>query len=145
MGQEETAAVNRPNYTPSIRSTSGRGDPFSPHTLLDLQAEDPLDQASSTSAPVNFLRSTIADILPSRVTVPAISMTSEYPSIVQGSNRRGHKQTLTAMITIQIPAAGERRTYSSFQQQFSNMSGNQVSAPLPPNLCIHTLRTPFRS
>lgn len=118
----------------SLHSASlGRTPPSSmgiesPHT------DDPLDSAFGMST--SFSSRSIAAELQAKVIVPSISIRSEYPSIARASSRKG-KQVITAMITVEVPPAGERAMYPARSRgdimSRSGSGDDQLSPQLPPS------------
>ncbi|RXK35375.1 hypothetical protein M231_07365 [Tremella mesenterica] len=115
-------SIPHSHSTPSIRSGSGRG-PLSPHGPRDANSDDPLEAPS---------RAANAD---SKVVVPSISIRSEYPSITRNPSRKG-AQAITAMITVEVPPAGERGRYQGRPRLDMVRGGSnesQLSPQLPPS------------
>lgn len=124
MGQ---GGSSKSTYSPSIRSTPGR-TPISP-PAHDPLGDDPLESVVGMSAS-NSSRSLSTDAAPVKVIVPSIIIRSEHPSVVRSQNRRG-KQILTAMVTVQVPSAGDRGRYPPRPRPPEY--DDQPSPPLPPS------------
>lgn len=109
MGQQ--AGNGRPAHlqsAPSIRSTSGRSI-ASAQPSSDPNGDDPLESAVGMHIN-NSSRSLASDsTAATKVVVPAISVKSEFPSIAR--SRKQGKQAVTAMVTVQVPSAGDRGKY----------------------------------
>lgn len=108
MGQQ--SGNGRPSHiqsAPSIRSTSGRSI-ASAQPTADPNGDDALESAVGMHIN-NSSRSVATDGAAPKVVVPAISVKSEFPSITR--SRKNGKQVVTAMVTVQVPSAGERAKY----------------------------------
>jgi hypothetical protein len=130
MGQPSgDQGVNSKFAAPSIRSVSGHSAISGPHTS-DPLADDPLESATGVHAS-NSTRSLASDAMPAvpKVVVPAISVRSEYPSIAR--SRKGGKQLVTAMVTVQVPSAGSRGLYPARHRPTGPNSPNMQSPQLP--------------
>jgi len=132
MGQGDPSAGTKLTYSPSIRSPSGRA-PISPPAQPDSQTDDALDTSVGMTAS-NSSRSLSSNAGPPPVVVPAISIRSETSSISRSHNRHG-KQVITAMVTVQVPSAGDRGKYTprSRPLDMSITSQDVPSPPLPPS------------
>lgn len=125
-GQASKPMLPHSHSTPSIRSGHGRGV-MSAASSQDPTADDPLENLSSTK--------TINGESHSKVVVPSISIRSEYPSIARGSARKSAKP-LTAMITVEVPPAGDRGKYTGRPRMdmSRSSSGEQPLSPqFPPS------------
>ncbi|WRT69089.1 uncharacterized protein IL334_006072 [Kwoniella shivajii] len=130
MGQSGHNPVRKSSQSaPSARSVSGRRQNPSP-TPPDPNADDPLEGGNVSSS-----RSMHSESSQPKVVVPSISIRSEYPSIAKG-HRKG-KQVITAMVTVEVPSAGDRGRYPTkprSQGMSRSASGDeQYSPPLPPS------------
>jgi hypothetical protein len=112
MGQNNNDGrpSNQDVPAPSIRSFSGRST-LSAHPT-DPHGDDPLESAMGMNAS-NSSRSLATDGMSStpKVLIPFITVKSEYSSIAR--SRKNGKQLLTAMVTVQVPSAGDRGKYSA--------------------------------
>nr|XP_031861524.1 uncharacterized protein CI109_003128 [Kwoniella shandongensis]KAA5528596.1 hypothetical protein CI109_003128 [Kwoniella shandongensis] len=110
----------------STRSSSGRG-PTSP-VAFDPNSDDPLEGPSTA-------RTTNGDAPQAKVVVPSISVRSEFPCISRG-HKKG-KQVVTAMVTVEVPPAGNRGKYPpkprSAEMTVSRSAESQLSLQLPPS------------
>ena len=96
---------------------------------VDPDADDPLEPGAAHS---NSSRSSVNGAV-AKVVIPAISIRSEYPSI----SRRGRKgkQAISAMVTVEMPSAGERGKYPTPVRpvHMSRSVSENLSPPLPPS------------
>jgi hypothetical protein len=135
MGQSGDQGSSSQFAAPSIRSISGHSV-VSGQQSSDPLADDPLEPASGLGLGINASsssRSLASDgMAPTpKVIVPAISVRSEYPSIAR--SRKGGKQVVTAMVTVQVPPAGTRAMYPA-RQRTAGLSSPDMSSPqLPPS------------
>ncbi|OCF40937.1 zinc finger family protein [Kwoniella heveanensis CBS 569] len=130
MGQPGQNAGRKPSQSaPSVRSTSGRGQPSS-LLPVDPNADDPLEDRTISSS-----RSMHSEGSQPKVVVPSISIRSEFPSIAKG-HRKG-KQVITAMVTVEVPPAENKGRYPP-KARPNGMSRtasheDQFSPQLPPS------------
>ncbi|WWC91194.1 uncharacterized protein L201_006136 [Kwoniella dendrophila CBS 6074] len=126
-GQNGTRKISQ--STPSARSTNGRGQDLSP-IPFDPNADDPLDGGNISSS-----RSMHSESSQPKVVVPNISIRSEFPSIAKG--HRNGKQVITAMVTVEVPSAGDKGKYPTSLRppgmSRSASAEDQFSPQLPPS------------
>jgi hypothetical protein len=137
MGQPSgDQGVNSKFAAPSIRSVSGHSI-VSGQNTSDPLGDDPLESALGVNAS-NSSRSLANDAMPQppKVVIPAISVRSEYPSIAR--SRKGGKQLVTAMVTVQVPSAGSRGLYPARHRPTGLNSPNMQSPQLPPSPMSNT-------
>ncbi|OCF79197.1 hypothetical protein I204_01144 [Kwoniella mangroviensis CBS 8886] len=113
----------------SARSVGGRGQNTSP-TPSDPSADDPVENGNT-----GLSRSMHSESSQPKVVVPSISIRSEFPSIAKG-HRKG-KQVITAMVTVEVPSAGDRGKYPTSLRppgmSRSVSAEDQFSPQLPPS------------
>ncbi|RSH95238.1 hypothetical protein EHS25_000324 [Saitozyma podzolica] len=105
---------------------SGGSDPKLRHAPSSPSARSASSQDPSADDPLE-LHGGHSD--PAKVCVPSITIRSEFPSIAR-SNRKG-KQVMTAMVTVEVPPAGDRPKYPA-RARPEGRSGN-ISPQLPPS------------
>ncbi|WWC64019.1 uncharacterized protein I303_106625 [Kwoniella dejecticola CBS 10117] len=130
MGQPgQNGARKSSQSAPSARSVGGRGQNTSP-TPADPNADDPV-----TNGTISSSRSMHSEASQPKVVVPSISIRSEFPSIAKG-HRKG-KQVITAMVTVEVPSAGDRGKYPTTLRppgmSRSASTDDQFSPQLPPS------------
>ena len=129
MGQQTSGG--RPSHlltAPSIRSTSGRSVASVPQTY-DPNADDMLESAVGMHVN-NSSRSVATDGSATKVVVPSISIKSEFVSISR--SRKSGKQAITAMVTVQVPNAGDRGKYPARSRMLD--TPRSIDPPLSPKL-----------
>ncbi|ORY20538.1 Pleckstrin homology domain-domain-containing protein [Naematelia encephala] len=129
-GGPNRLALHQTPSEPSIRSHPSLRVPNSPS--VDPTLDDPLETASGMSTSSSS-RSLSFDSLPPKVVVPSISIRSEHTSITRGG-RRG-KQTITAMVTVEVSSAGDRGKYPAkiHEMPASRRTDDPNSPQFPPS------------
>lgn len=120
--------MGAPSSTPPLRSIPSYpsfSSMPSPGPPADPNGDDPVDTPPTSNSSRSFLSET-----QTRVVVPTISIRSEFPSIT----RRQQKPS-TAMITIEVPHAGDRGKYpaSRIIESLRSPSVDISSPRLPPS------------
>ena len=118
---------------PSARASPGRA-PASPSNSCDPNGDDPVESISGKVNSASARSPNPENLLAPKIVVPSISIRSEFPSIAKGQNRKG-KQVMTAMVTIEVPPAGDRPRYPAKSKPVeSNRSFiDNLSPQLPPS------------
>lgn len=124
-GGTSPLALRRP---PLTTSSSAMSFGSSNHLSESGDADDPVE-AHSTHA-----RQSPG---PASVTIPAITVQSEFATINRRSNR-SPKQTVSCLISVQVPEAGKRESYTPSVSPVSLPEANKSPPPLPD------IRTPQR-